>query len=113
MLYLGIMERLSKKFNQKNAQTAIEYLILLSLVAVIVIVSFSNLFPRANQAVSSLFSRAGLSIMGGTVQSIGGNWCNWGPCQDGTRKRLCDCPAPLGSGAVCSGSGTESCTIEE
>lgn len=116
------------KLHQKSAQTAIEYLILLSLVAVIVMFSFSHLLPRANQAVSSLFLRAGSSIMGETVQSIDGDWCDWSPCEcdelDGIAKaaclaaligprvhrRLCDCPAPLGSGTLCAGSSTENCS---
>ncbi len=97
------------KLHPKNAQTAIEYLILLSLVAVIVMFSFSHLLPRANQAVSSLFFRAGSSIMGETVQSIDGSWCDWGPCKDGNQTRLCDCPAPLGSGTICSGASVQSC----
>lgn len=102
------------KFSPPKAQTAIEYLILLSLVAVIVMVSFANLLPRANQAVSSLFSRGRASIMGATVESIDGQWCNWGPCQaEGNQTRLCDCPAPLGSGTVCAGSSVQSCVLEE
>ncbi|HLD70163.1 MAG TPA: hypothetical protein VJA17_05300 [Candidatus Omnitrophota bacterium] len=117
------------KLHQKNAQTAIEYLILLSLVAVIVMFSFSHLLPRAGQSVSSLFSRAGSSIMGETVQPIDGDWCDWSPCLDCTNAsiaaclnkvaqnitvqyRLCDCPAPLGSGAVCSGPSQQDCNIE-
>ena len=105
------------KLQQKNAQTAIEYLILLSLVAVIVMVSFSHLLPRAtnqtNGTVFSLFSRARSSIMGEKVQSINGNWCLWGPCINGEIKRLCDCPAPLGSGRVCPGSSNMTMNCDE
>lgn len=114
------------KFYPPKAQTAIEYLILLSLVAVIVMISFANLLPRANQAVSSLFSRGRASIMGATVESIDGDWCEWSPCLDCTNAsiaaclnqvaqnitvqyRLCDCPAPLGSGTICSGASAQSC----
>ncbi len=115
------------KLHPKNAQTAIEYLILLSLVAVIVMFSFSHLLPRANRSVSSLFFRAGSSIMGETVQSIDGNWCEWSACDcdelEGAAKaaciaalteprvhhRLCDCPAPLGSGVVCAGPTNQLC----
>ena len=101
------------KPHQKNAQTAIEYLVLLSLVAVIVIVGFSNLLPRANQSVSSLFFKARSSIMGAKVESIDGQWCDWSPCSaeggSGFQKRLCDCPAPLGSGSVCSGPSQQPC----
>lgn len=114
MLYLNVMKNLKTKLIQRSAQTAIEYLILLSLVAVIVMFSFSNLFPRANQAVSSLFLRAGSSIMGEKVQPIDGSWCDWGPCQvEGNQTRLCDCPAPLGSGTLCPGSSRMACSIDD
>ena len=113
------------KFHQKNAQTAIEYMLLLSLVAVIVIVGFSRLLPQANQSVSALFSRASSSIVGETVQPVNGDWCPWSSCACGglmnasecaaqgaptTQTRLCDCPAPLGSGAICSGPSQQPCS---
>ena len=100
-------------FRREKAQTAIEYLLLLALVATIVIISFSNLLPRVKDSSSEYFVKAAGSIMGLPAGQVTGNWCEWGPTlvpfhgspsNQCIQKRLCDCPPPFGSGAICLGS---------
>ena len=73
----------------KNAQTAIEYLLLFGVAAVVTLVGITSLLPRTHQAAYTFFNRAAISIMG-TSQIEG---CIYNVCEPG------DCgPIPDGCG---------------
>ena len=93
------------------AQAAIEYLLLLTIVGILVIIAFSNLLPQVKKSSSTYFVKATTSIMGAPMQSSPGGWCDWGECNLSThlQKRLCDCPAPIGGGAICAGPAEQPC----
>ena len=105
------------KFFQKKAQTAIEYLLLLALVAVVVIISFSNLLPRVKDSSGQYFVKATESIMGQNARRVNGGWCDWGEpalvqgsVTQCMQNRLCDCPPPFGTGDICAGSNNRIAT---
>jgi len=118
------MKFILKYFQKKNkpAQTTIEYLLLLTLVAVIVIISFRTLLPRVRGSSLSFFDRAAASIMGQTpaVPAVDGHWCPWTPCSKpcddgtgpGTQTRVCECPRPAGGGAPCFGPSSQNCNTQ-
>jgi len=53
--------------NRTQAQTAIEYLLLFAIVAVVVLVAFTALLPRANKIAGDFYNKTAVGIMGNTV----------------------------------------------
>lgn len=49
---------------KKNAQTAVEYVLLLSIVVIIVLIGFRTFVPRAYKASGVYYNRAGYGILG-------------------------------------------------
>ncbi len=66
----------------RNAQTAVEYLLLLGVAAVITLIGITSLLPRAHEASYTFFNRAAASIMGENkmIPSCAFNTCEPGDC---------------------------------
>jgi len=52
---------------KRIAQTAIEYLLLFAVVAVVVLVAFTNLLPKANKIAGDFYNKTAVGIMGNAV----------------------------------------------
>jgi len=61
-----------------KAQTAIEYLLLFAVVAVVVLVAFRNLLPRANVIAGGYYNKVAVGIMG--VPPPSADFTDPGPC---------------------------------
>ena len=102
-------------YSPKRGQTALEYLLLLAVVAVVVIASFSrgSLIDQVHNAAGGYYNTITNVIMGENPNPIDGGWCpvtcpppnSYGfNIMYGT----CECPAPAFGGAYCPG-GNVSC----
>lgn len=93
-----------------QAQTSIEYLLLVAVVAIIVIASFSkgSLIDKVHNSAQDYYSKVTSVIMGSNPKPINGGWC---PviCSAGNAPKViygaCECPAPAFGGAACPGIG--------
>jgi hypothetical protein len=97
----------------KRAQTALEYLLLLGIVAFIVLAAFSKggMLTKVHDTAQDQFAGVTNVIMGANPQAIPGGWCEWTPCSQGVTNqfRSCECPAPAFGGAACSGQAQRAC----
>ena len=99
-----------------SGQTALEYMILCAIVAVVVLFSFreGNLLSQVRTSSEGYFNSVTRVIMGDKPAPINGGWCgDWAPdpCPEGvsTQYRTCNCPAPAFGGAQCPGSADRPC----
>ena len=108
------MGQLNRPANRR-AQTAIEYLLILAVIAAIALGSFKLLLPKVQQSSEGYYNKVTDVILGNkTPQPIPGGWCpvacppvggndQW--CGNATRYRTCECPAPAFGGAYCPETG--------
>ncbi len=102
--------------NPSRAQTSIEYLLLLAVVAVVVIASFSqgSLISQVHDSAQGYYNTITNVIMNSDAKPlpIPGGWCPV-TCPSGSSGtviyRSCECPAPAFGGAYCTGSSAWSC----
>jgi len=88
--------RIHPKFTSRNAQAALEYMLLLAVVVAIVLVGLQNKLPRANRATEQYFNETANIIMGQNPSSscTTGGWTAWTACSllcgsGGTQTRTC------------------------
>lgn len=96
----------NQKFRQRG-QAALEYMLLLTVVAVVVLVALKptasrSLLNRAQTDTEGYYNTVTEVIMGRNPKPINGGWC--APKPNGERE--CACPQPAFGGAFCSGSGS-------
>jgi len=97
-----------------RGQTALEYLLLLAVVAVIVIASFSpgSLIQQVHDAAQGYYNTVTSVIMGANPNPINGGWCPV-TCPSGAGPSViygaCECPVPAFGGSFCP-SGNVSCS---
>lgn len=86
-----------------QGQTAVEYLLLFTIVAVVVLTAFHQFFPSFNQSTNNYFDKITTVIRDDVdVEPINGGWCSWGSCgPDGYQRRECACPQPAFGGTFC------------
>jgi hypothetical protein len=111
---------------KNGAQTMMEYLILLALVAFLVITAMKPQGPldAIHNATAEHYNAAASVIASGTynaqsrtysdidakIEPVNGGWCGWSTCIDGYQKfRECACPRPAFGGQGCSGSAIMDC----
>ena len=75
--------------NLQKAQVAIEYILLLAIVAIIVIIGLQKYLLRAHQASEVYFNRVGTGILG-KPNPCGDGVCNWE--FEGVENCCVDCP---------------------
>ena len=115
------------RLKKLSAQTALEYLLLLGIVAAAVLAAFRYLLPQVRDSSAGYYNNVARVIRGENPGPIDGGWCDWSPCvpaipaTDSTppvagttfRYRTCQCPAPAFGGKPCEesvgGSGQEGC----
>lgn len=88
----------------KKGQTALEYLLLLGLVAFVVFTAFSGggFMNQVKDSSTNYFTTMGRVIQGEDPKTgINGGWCEWSLCSGGIQFRTCECPAPAFGGAQC------------
>jgi len=97
-----------------RGQTSLEYLLLLTVVAVIVIASFrtGSLIDQVHDSAQGYFNTVTKVIMGARPAPIKGGWCPVTCPASGSygfniMYRACECPAPAFGGAPCPAAGTE------
>ncbi len=102
--------RISAVYRNRLGQTSLEYLLLLSVVAVVVIGSFGpgSLISQIGTAAGGYYNTVSNVIMGANPQPINGGWCPV-TCPSGSIApsviyRSCECPAPAFGGQYCTGS---------
>ncbi len=118
--------RMPAAYSPIRGQTSLEYLLLLAVVAVAVIASFSSnpnsLVSQIHDTAQGYYNTVTRVIMGNgnetidgkQITPINGGWCSvtcpasgsFGPT---VMYRSCECPAPAFGGAYCSGSGQVAC----
>ena len=97
-----------------HAQTSLEYLLLLAVVAVVVIASFgpNSLIQKIHDSSQDYYNTVTNVIMGANPQPIDGNWCPV-TCPSGggpaVMYRSCECPVPAFGGNFCKGSAAVNC----
>jgi len=102
-------------YSSNRGQTSIEYLLLLAVVAVIVIASFSpgSLISKVHDSAQDYYNTVTRVIMGNgnetidgkKIKPIDGGWCPvTGPSGSGptVMYRSCECPAPAFGGKACT-----------
>jgi len=99
-----------------RGQTSLEYLLLLSVVAVVVIASFSpgSLIDQVHNSAQGYYNTVTSAIMGANPKPINGGWCpvtcpSGGSGHTTVIYRSCECPAPAFGGQFCTGNGSVSC----
>ena len=73
--------------HQRNAQTAIEYMLLLGVVVALVLVAFKTSLPKMRTSANTYFNRAAIGILGEP------NPCGDGVCDPDFEKTADKCPA--------------------
>lgn len=95
-----------QKFQQRG-QAALEYMLLLTVVAVVVLLALkptgtNSILNRAKTDTEGHYNTVTEVIMGKNPLPIHGGWC--APKPNGVRE--CACPQPAFGGSFCTGSGT-------
>ncbi len=80
-----------------SGQTALEYMILFAIVAVVVFAGFKTLLPQVQNSSEGYYNSVANVIMGENPNPINGGWCPPSP----SGQRACLCPAPAFGGAPC------------
>jgi hypothetical protein len=106
-----------------KAQTAMEYLLLSAIVAIVVFMAFARggFMSRVHDTSEDYFNDVTRVIIGGPgnePQQINGRWCDWSPCMRNPagnietpyQYRTCECPAPAFGGAQCPDTNQRPCT---
>lgn len=94
-----------------SAQTALEYLLILTVVAIVVLASMKFLMPGVNRSSEGYFNSVTRVVLGEKPDPINGGWCE-PVCPAGggpTMYRTCECPAPAFGGSYCQGPAEKSC----
>ena len=81
-----------------SGQTALEYMVLFAIVAVVVMAGMKNLLPQVRNSSEGYYNSVTRVIMGDEPAPINGGWCDASP----SGQRACLCPAPAFGGAPCS-----------
>lgn len=95
-----------------RGQTAMEYLLILTVVAILTLISFNTLIPAIRDSQDNVknprgfFTKVDRVILGEHPNPINGGWCPVecpapGSCGDQYRYRVCECPAPAFGGKFC------------
>jgi Flp pilus assembly pilin Flp len=107
--------KISVAHNLTRGQTSLEYLLILAVVAVIVIASFSpgSLVQQVHDSAQSYYNTVTTILMGANPKPINGGWCPV-TCPSGSvgpavMYKACECPVPAFGGAYCSGNGVVNC----
>lgn len=90
-----------------HAQTAVEYLLILAVVAAVVLAAFKFLLPQVRTSSEGYYNNVTDVVLGnGKVEKIDGGWCpvECPPAGTGNpmRYRICECPAPAFGGLYCT-----------
>jgi Flp pilus assembly pilin Flp len=103
LIYCAIVKLMMKTtadHTYRRAQTSVEYLLLLTVVAVVVIASFSpgSLIDQVRISAASYYTSITKIIQGNAVPApIAGGLCPAGPGET----PACECPVPAFGGAPC------------
>ena len=108
----------------RQAQVLIEYLVLTTIVAIMVVLGMvnggvSNLLNPARRMANEYYTTGTKAIVGGYMDTTGnyvalnpdpinGGWCDWGSCIDGWQERECACPRTAFGGIYCNISSPNS-----
>lgn len=100
-----------------RGQAAMEYLMILAVVAIIVLASFRFLVPRVHNSSEDYYNTVTNVILGNKPQPINGGWCTVEcPTIQGhgnpVMHRTCECPAPAFGGSYCAGTDVVQCAHE-
>jgi Flp pilus assembly pilin Flp len=109
-----------------HGQTALEYLLLVTVVAIIVIGGFRFVYPHIHDSSEGYYNKVTTVIMGGhyndsstfvpdNPKPISGGWCPVqcappGSCGSPVLYRRCECPSPAFGGTYCPGSAQVNCS---
>ncbi len=86
-----------KSLRSTTGQSALEYMLLFSIVAAVVLFSFKHLLPDVKDRSEGYFNSVSNVIMGATPEPIPGR-----PCDDcNGHYKTCNCPAPAFGGEAC------------
>jgi Flp pilus assembly pilin Flp len=101
--------RMPMTYSHSRGQTSLEYLLLLTVVAVIVIASFGkgSLVDQIHNAAGGYYNSVTQVIMGTNPKRIDGGWCPvtcppMGYYGFNVMYRACECPAPAFGGLSCT-----------
>ncbi len=111
------MKKLATFYKNHQAQTAMEYLLILAVIGVIVLASLRLLVPKVHDSSEDYYNSVTRVILGESPAPVNGGWCEVKcPTTPGqgnpTMHRTCECPSPAFGGAYCSGSDVVKCTGE-
>lgn len=100
----------------QRGQTALEYLLLLAIVAIVVVSAFGrgSLIDQIQNTAGGYYNTVTQVIMGKNPKAINGGWCSVSCPPSGatgptTLYSSCECPPPAFGGAYCSGTGQVTC----
>ena len=89
---------MNKRFpHVARGQTALEYLLLLGLVAFVTFAAFTSngFMSKVKDSSTDYFTKIGRVIQGeNPTTPITGKWCEWSLCTNYIQFRTCECPAP-------------------
>ena len=95
---------MDNKKNRQSGQAALEYMLLLTVVAVVIFIALKpspsspTVLNKAQEATEGYFNTVTEVIMGRDPNPIDGGWCPAKP----NGERECACPQPAFGGAPCS-----------
>ncbi len=112
-----------------RAQTMLEYLVVMVVIAVVVFGAFTanrgGMIDKTRDVANRYFDTGAAAIMGGYYEwnqatggerfvpvnpnPINGNWCNQTRLVNGFLARECACPRPAFGGAACEGNAVVQC----
>ncbi len=104
--------RISLRKTPNRGQTALEYLLLVSIVCAVVMVSFKFLLPKVHDSTQGYYNKVTRVIMNEDPPGIDGGWCPVDEqcppkdqCVDKVVYKKCACPEPSFGGKWCQGMG--------
>jgi len=106
------------KHRPLRGQTALEYLLLLSVVAIVVVAAFNHggLIDQIQGSAGGYYNSVTRVIMGENPTPINGGWCSVG-CGEGSGTkvlyRVCGCPPPAFGGTNCSQGADSTCPADQ
>ena len=104
---------MNKRFpHVARGQTALEYLLLLGLVAFVTFAAFTSngFMSKVKDSSTDYFTKIGRVIQGeNPTTPITGKWCEWSLCTNYIQFRTCECPAPAFGGSCEAGSNWQHC----
>jgi Flp pilus assembly pilin Flp len=101
----------TQMISSARGQTAIEYLLLLGVVAFIMFMAFAKggFMTQVQDTSKEHFDTIANVILGDNPKPIQGGWCEWSACSGGKQYRTCECPAPAFGGS-CPGESEKGCS---